>query len=60
MPFHSVKTEEEAESLITLYCRLNFDGRMMIKQEWDDQDIIRAMQSAAKQFGLKPVGAFAS
>ena len=59
MPFHSVETEDEAKNLITLYCRLNrTDSRHMITRDWDSDDILAAMRSAARQFQLETLNAF--
>lgn len=57
MPFHSTETEEEAEALIVLHCRLGIVGgkrRYVVRRDWEDDDILEAMRSAARQFGLLP------
>ena len=54
MPFHSTETEEDARGLIVLYCKLSYDGRYKIRADWPSQDILAAMSSACRQFGLEP------
>jgi hypothetical protein len=51
MPFHSVKTEAEAENLVVMYCTLR-RGSYRIRVDWRDQDIMSAVQSAIYQFQL--------
>lgn len=54
MPFHSVKTEEEAKSLVIRYCRLGYDMKnYLIRRDWREGDILAAMQSAKRQFQLE-------
>lgn len=57
MPFHSTETVEEAEGLIVTYCRLGLVGgrrRYVVRVDWPEDDILGAMASAARQFGLEP------
>lgn len=52
MPFHSVETEEEADELVTLYCRQSYAGESVVTADWSSGDILAAMKSATSQFGL--------
>lgn len=55
MPFHSTETRDEAESLVVRYCRLGIkSGEYFISRDWPAGDILAAMRSAARQFGLEP------
>ena len=52
MPFHSTVTEEEANLLVSTFCKLGWDGYHRIRADWADGDILAAMESAKGQFQL--------
>lgn len=53
MPFHTVDSEEEAESLIVLFCAYNSMRKCyQIRASWNDQDIEGAIAEARRHFRL--------
>jgi hypothetical protein len=58
IPFHSVETEEEAESLIVTCCPLGLIGNRreyVVRRTWSTDDYLSAIRAAAEQFGIEPL-----